>query len=124
VSGTLMVNRKTFYEYFCPGQSWCVNQLKNPHDLSLWWPPILQRIDESAQRTTARRALSSDSLYVAHAFATRALSATRDRPMHRFSSRENVTPKILQVCAKSKTSSASKWAVSPTWAVNFFWRPN
>jgi hypothetical protein len=35
VSGTLMVNRKTFYEYFCPGQSWCVNQLKNPHDLSL-----------------------------------------------------------------------------------------
>jgi hypothetical protein len=33
--GTLMMNCKPFDEYFRPRQSWCVNQLKNPHDLSL-----------------------------------------------------------------------------------------
>jgi hypothetical protein len=32
----LMMNGQSFYEYFCPGQTRCMNQLKNPHDLSLW----------------------------------------------------------------------------------------
>ncbi|AXF06981.1 hypothetical protein CUJ91_02980 [Paraburkholderia graminis] len=47
------------------------------------------------------------------AFVTRVVSETRDLPMHRQQSPENVTPNILQICAKAKTSSAVKCAVSP-----------
>jgi hypothetical protein len=32
----LMMNGQSFYKYFCSGQARCMNQLKNPHDLSLW----------------------------------------------------------------------------------------
>lgn len=32
----LMMNGETFYKYFCPGKSRCMDQLKNSHDLSLW----------------------------------------------------------------------------------------
>ncbi|WP_240975886.1 hypothetical protein [Paraburkholderia aromaticivorans] len=32
----LMMDGQSFYEYFRPGQTRCMNQLKNPHDLSLW----------------------------------------------------------------------------------------
>jgi len=60
--GTLMMNCKPFDEYFCPRQSWCVNQLKNPHDLSLWWPPASQRRDDPRTwAKTAHSTLSSDS---------------------------------------------------------------
>jgi len=60
VPGALMVNGKTFYEYFCPGQSWCVNQLKNPHDLSLWWPPASRRQDKPPSWATDHSTPSSD----------------------------------------------------------------
>ncbi|WP_238535672.1 hypothetical protein [Paraburkholderia phytofirmans] len=32
----LMMDGQSFYEYFCAGQTRRMNQLKNPHDLSLW----------------------------------------------------------------------------------------
>jgi hypothetical protein len=32
----LMMNGQTFYEHLCSGQARRMNQLKNPHDLSLW----------------------------------------------------------------------------------------
>jgi len=46
MAGALMMNGETFDKYFCPGQPRCVNQLKNPHDLSLWITAFFaQRMD-------------------------------------------------------------------------------
>jgi hypothetical protein len=44
----LMMNGQTLYEYFCPGQARCMNQLKNPHDLSLWITAFLAQRRDAA----------------------------------------------------------------------------
>ncbi|WGS51918.1 hypothetical protein LFL96_03360 [Paraburkholderia sp. D15] len=47
MSASLVMNGKTFDEYFCPGQARCEDQLKNSHDLSLWIPPVLRNEKET-----------------------------------------------------------------------------
>ncbi|WP_166678905.1 hypothetical protein [Paraburkholderia sp. BL6665CI2N2] len=68
----LMMNGQSLYEYFCAGQTRCMNQLKNSHDLSLWItallrsggmpPPLLQTPNNvGIQHRMARSFLTSSA---------------------------------------------------------------
>jgi hypothetical protein len=85
MAAALMLNRETLYEYFCPGKSRCMNQLKNSHDLSLWITAFFaQRMDKPTCKYRPQKTVGIHHRFIWRApFAGRGLVSVKQRQFRR-----------------------------------------
>jgi len=79
-----MMNRKPLYQHLCPGQSRCVNQLKNSHDLSLWITAFFaQRMDMPTSKYRPQKTSAFHLVHLARPFCRTRLVSIKQRQFRR-----------------------------------------